>query len=100
MPRTAQASRPAQLASDQVAIGGEWRVGCDRCGASYTLGAWLRLPVVAHVEAAWLATHLVGWRADVVIDVRRCARCMPSMSRRRPADGEGGSDGGAKANGG
>jgi hypothetical protein len=70
--------------SSQAATRSEWRAGCDRCGADYTLAGWLRLSVVAHVEATWLATHVMAWRTDDVIEVRRCAQCATVMSRRRP----------------
>jgi hypothetical protein len=85
MPRAAHASPPADPSSDEPATANEWRAGCDRCGTSYTLTAWLRLPVVTQVDAAWLAVHVMGWRSDEVIEVRRCDRCETAMSRRRPA---------------
>ncbi len=79
MPRTAQACPP----SDAPVIGEQWHAACDRCGASYTLAGWLGLPMVAQVESAWLATHMVSWQTEHVVEVRRCARCATAMSRRR-----------------
>jgi hypothetical protein len=76
--RPAEGSAPGEPSPER-----EWQAGCDRCGASYTLGGWLGLAIVAHVESAWLATHVMGWRAEEVIEVRRCARCGTAMSRRR-----------------
>jgi hypothetical protein len=100
MPRTAHASPAVHPSSDRPATGSEWRAGCDHCSASYTLPAWLRLPIVAHVESAWLAAHVMGWSGEEVIEVRRCARCSTAMSRRRPSDVDGAADSGTKANGG
>jgi hypothetical protein len=100
MPRTAHASPAVDPSSDRPATGSEWRAGCDHCSASYTLTAWLRLPIVAHVESEWLATHVMGWSGDAVIEVRRCSRCATAMSRRRPADEGGAADSGTKATGG
>jgi len=99
MPRTAHASPPGDRSSGSAGSSdsssggeraeGEWRARCDRCGDDYTLAAWTALPKVAEVEPAWLATHLTGWRADQVIEVRRCASCGASMSRRRPVEAPG-----------
>jgi hypothetical protein len=100
MPRTAQASPAVHPSSDRPATGSEWRAGCDHCSASYTLPAWLRLPIVAHVESEWLATHVMGWRGDAVIEVRRCSRCLTAMSRRRPTDGGEAGESSVKGNGG
>jgi hypothetical protein len=40
--------------------------------------------VIANVDPAWLASHVMAWPADEVIEVRRCGRCRTAMSRRRP----------------
>ena len=87
MARTAYARPPTDSSTDRSAIRSEWHVGCDRCGASYTLADWLDLSRVTLVESEWLAAHVTGWRADEVIEVRRCAKCATPLSRRRPADG-------------
>jgi|HubBroStandDraft_2_1064218.scaffolds.fasta_scaffold05801_3 hypothetical protein len=83
MPRTAHACPPAVRSSDPPTSDSEWHAACDRCGEYYTLAGWLRLAMVAQVESAWLATHVVSWQAQHVIEVRRCARCATPMSRRR-----------------
>jgi hypothetical protein len=88
MPRTAYARPPTDSSPDQFASRSEWQAGCDRCGASYTLAGWLRLSMVTHVESTWLAAHVTGWRAEQIIEVRRCAKCKTALSRRRPADAE------------
>ena len=89
MTRMAHASPPTDMSSDPTGAETEWHAGCDRCGASYTLTGWLRLAMVTQVESTWLATHVMGWREDEVIEVRQCARCRTSLSRRRPVDAEG-----------
>jgi hypothetical protein len=87
MPRTAHASPAVEpWPPERATAAGEWRAACDRCGAAYTLGGWLRLAMVARVDSAWLATHVVGWRAEHLIEVRTCTRCLTAMSRRRPAE--------------
>ena len=86
MPRTAHARPPVDSSLAQPATESEWRAGCDRCGTSYTLASWRELTVVGRVEPSWLATHVMDWRTDDVIEVRRCARCTTAMSRRRPSE--------------
>jgi hypothetical protein len=99
MPRTVHTSPLVDRSSGQPATGSEWRTGCDRCGAAYTLEGWLRLSMVAHVESAWLASNVMGWRAEEVIEVRRCARCATHMSRRRPAEADASAESDVQAKG-
>jgi RNA polymerase subunit RPABC4/transcription elongation factor Spt4 len=64
----------------------EWRARCDSCGQSYLLADWLGLAMVTHVASAWLDSHLTAWKAEEIVEVRRCSHCGTSLSRLRRVD--------------
>ena len=85
MAKAASARAPGDPALGEVFTEGSWHTRCDRCGALYDLSGWLKLALVTRVESSWLAEHVTVWRADDVVEVRRCVRCERTVSRRRPA---------------
>jgi hypothetical protein len=56
-------------------------VRCGGCAASFDVGAWHALPLVATLTGDAIATHVVKWRAGVRIEIRRCGRCARSIAR-------------------
>jgi len=50
------------------------------CGSSYDAAQWSALHLVNRLSAEEVSRCVISWPSDLVIEVRRCARCGRTMS--------------------
>ncbi len=84
MAKGMSAFAPGDQAANEAVSESSWHTRCDRCGTAYDVDGWRKLALVTRVEPISLATHVTVWPSDAVVEVRRCARCARTVSRRRP----------------
>ena len=54
---------------------------CGSCGRSFTEDEWRALPLAQTLDPVAIARHVVRWRPQRSIEIRRCGGCAGSIAR-------------------